>query len=183
MYDFPDNLEKVSEERLWNIMQINIGATTLMTHFLIPGMKKRNKGAIINISSGSAMQPTPYMTAYGASKVYVKNFTLALEKELRSHNIWVQLVSPMFVRTKMNNFSTTITQAKRNIFIPSVETYTKFAVFTIGKTKQTTGYWAHGLQVCAMKLVPEFVRTELGAQLNKDLRREYYQQQSVENLK
>jgi 17beta-estradiol 17-dehydrogenase / very-long-chain 3-oxoacyl-CoA reductase len=80
-------------------------------------------------------------------KVYIKNFTLALEKELRPHGIFVQLVSPLFVRTKMNNFSTTITQAKRNIFIPSVEDYTRFAVFTLGKTKRTTGYWAHGIQV------------------------------------
>lgn len=32
-------------------------------------MKKRRKGAIINISSGSELQPLPYMAVYGASKV------------------------------------------------------------------------------------------------------------------
>lgn len=34
-------------------------------------MKKRRKGAIINISSGSELQPLPYMAVYGASKVNV----------------------------------------------------------------------------------------------------------------
>jgi 17beta-estradiol 17-dehydrogenase / very-long-chain 3-oxoacyl-CoA reductase len=53
MYDFPDNFEKISEERLWDILTINSGATTMMTHILVPDMKKRGKGAIVNISSGS----------------------------------------------------------------------------------------------------------------------------------
>lgn len=76
---------------------------------------------------------------------------LALSKELEEHNIQVQLVTPLFVQTKMNNYSTSV--MKGNILMPDVESYTKFAVFTLGKSSQTTGYWSHGLQVSNLDLL------------------------------
>lgn len=36
---------------------------------IVNDMKKRRKGAIVNVSSGSELQPLPYMAVYGASKV------------------------------------------------------------------------------------------------------------------
>lgn len=44
----------------------------MMTRMLINGMKARGKGAIVNISSGSELQPLPYMAVYAASKVTIK---------------------------------------------------------------------------------------------------------------
>lgn len=50
----------------------------MMTRILVNGMKTRGKGAIVNISSGSELQPLPYMAVYAASKVnqtiFYKNF-------------------------------------------------------------------------------------------------------------
>lgn len=74
--DFPDRLSNISEETLWQIININVGAVTMLTKAVIPQMKLNKRGIIVNISSGSECQPTPLMTVYGASKVYVKNFTL-----------------------------------------------------------------------------------------------------------
>lgn len=73
---------------------------------------------------------------------------IALSKELEEHNVDVQLVTPMFVQTKMNNYSTSV--MKGGILVPDVEAYTKFAVFTLGKSSETTGYWSHGLQVLSV---------------------------------
>lgn len=61
----------------------------------------------------------------------------------------VQLVTPMFVVTKMNNYSTSV--MKGGILVPDVERYTKSAVFTLGKSSETTGYWSHGLQVLIIR--------------------------------
>ena len=69
----------------------------------------------------------------------------AISKELEPYNVQVQLVTPMFVLTKMNEYSTSV--MKGNILIPDVESYTRSAVFTLGKSSKTTGYWSHGLQV------------------------------------
>lgn len=79
------------------------------------------------------------------SQIFVKNFTLAIQHEFAPYGISVQLVTPLYVRTKMNNYSTTV--MKGNIFCPNVETYTRSVVASLGRTNETTGYWIHGLQV------------------------------------
>lgn len=69
----------------------------------------------------------------------MKNFTLAIQHEFARYGITVQLVTPLFVRTKMNNYATTVMNG--GILFPDVETFTKSAVFSLGKTSETTGYW------------------------------------------
>lgn len=145
MYDFPDALENVPEDVLWDIININIGSVTMMTHMIIPYMKKQGKGIIVNISSGSELQPLPYMAVYGATKRFVRTFSLAIEQELAEHNIEVQCVTPLFVVTKMNQYSETVMQG--SLMVPSAAAYARSTVFTLGKSKETTGYWSHGLQV------------------------------------
>ena len=69
-------LGEVPQQELWDILNINIGATTMMTRLILPQMQKRKQGAIVNVSSGSELQPLPLMTVYAASKVcYVTNAT------------------------------------------------------------------------------------------------------------
>lgn len=145
MYDCPDELAHIPTPLLWDIVHINVAAVTMMTRLLVPGMKRRARGAIVNVSSGSELQPLPYMAVYAATKVYVRHFTLAMRHELQQYGIRVQLLSPMFVRTKMNEFSSTVMAG--NVFIPEVQAYTRWAVYSLGKSDVSTGYWAHGLQV------------------------------------
>jgi 17beta-estradiol 17-dehydrogenase / very-long-chain 3-oxoacyl-CoA reductase len=76
MYEFPDNLEKIPDDLIWQIININIGAVTMMSRMVIPQMKKNRRGVIVNVSSGTEAQPLPLMTVYASTKVYVKNFTL-----------------------------------------------------------------------------------------------------------
>jgi 17beta-estradiol 17-dehydrogenase / very-long-chain 3-oxoacyl-CoA reductase len=65
---------EVPKDQLWSIINVNIGATTMMTRIVLEGMKKRGKGAIVNVSSGSECQPLPFMTVYAASKVSMHIF-------------------------------------------------------------------------------------------------------------
>lgn len=69
MYDYPEELGKLSPDLLWSLININMSSVTMMTRMLVNEMKKRGKGAIVNISSGSELQPLPYAAVYGASKV------------------------------------------------------------------------------------------------------------------
>ncbi|KAI4465092.1 hypothetical protein MML48_3g00015850 [Holotrichia oblita] len=68
-YTYPMVVGEVPEQQLWDIININVGAVTMMTRILVEDMKKRKKGAIVNVSSGSELQPLPLMTVYAASKV------------------------------------------------------------------------------------------------------------------
>jgi len=46
-----------------------MGAATIMTRIVMPGMESRNRGAIINLASSAALSPQPLVSAYTASKV------------------------------------------------------------------------------------------------------------------
>lgn len=105
MYDYPMYLGEVPEQDLWDIININVGATTLMTRLVIGQMQQRGRGAIVNVSSGSELTPIPLMTVYAATKMYVKNFSEAIRMEYSRFGITVQHLSPFFVSTKMNNYS------------------------------------------------------------------------------
>lgn len=128
------------------MININIGAATLLSRFFIKMWQKRQvKGHIVNISSGFGLQPCPFGSVYGASKAYIHSFTLALQEETKKLGITVQLLSPNFVITQINSYSTPIMNG--NIFIPKPDEYAKWAVSTLGMVDETTGYFWHGVQV------------------------------------
>lgn len=70
MYDYPDELENVPVDIIWDLININVAAATVMSHMLIGEMKKNKKGAIVNISSGSELHPIPNIAVYAATKVF-----------------------------------------------------------------------------------------------------------------
>lgn len=104
-YEYPMYVGEVPEKELWDIINVNVGATTLMTRLVIGQMQKRKQGAIVNVSSGSEFQPLPLMTVYAATKAYLKSFSEALRAEYSRFGVTVQHLSPLFVNTKMNAFS------------------------------------------------------------------------------
>lgn len=68
-YEYPMYLGEVPEQDLIDIININVTTVTLMCRAFIGAMKKRGCGAIVNVSSGSELQPLPLMTVYAATKV------------------------------------------------------------------------------------------------------------------
>ncbi|XP_055546126.1 hydroxysteroid dehydrogenase-like protein 1 [Wyeomyia smithii] len=151
----PLAFDEISIENVQQSVSINIMAALQMTHMLLPGMKQRRRGLIINMSSSAGNMPMPYHNLYGASKAYLNSFTLALDQELRGSGVECQLVNPMFVRTKINKV---IHSDKTwSVILTDVEKYTEHAVATIGRTNCTTGYWVHGLQTTLCRLLPKSV--------------------------
>ena len=98
-------LEEISENELWDLINVNIGATTLMTHMVIKQMKNRGKGAIINLSSASDMMPLPLFSVYSASKIFVKYFSDAIREEYAQYGLTIQCLSPFYVKTRMIEYS------------------------------------------------------------------------------
>lgn len=47
----------------------NVCAVTMMTRLIVNDMKQRKKGVIVNVSSGTHLQPAPYACVYAATKV------------------------------------------------------------------------------------------------------------------
>ncbi|XP_036676004.3 hydroxysteroid dehydrogenase-like protein 1 [Drosophila suzukii] len=164
----PETLDRVSEDLLWDLLTVNMASVTMLTRKILPQMIGRRKGAIVNLGSSSELQPLPNLTVYAASKKFMTFFSKALEAEVAEHNIHVQLVMPGFVRTNMNAYADHVLHG--GLLFPNAYTYARSAVFTLGKTSETNGFWTHAVQYALMKLAPEPVRTFFAHRLFNRLR-------------
>lgn len=72
----------------------NISGLTLLTRLLLPGMVSRNRGHVVNIGSIAGTYPYPGGNVYGATKAFVKQFSLNLRADLAGTAIRVTNVEP-----------------------------------------------------------------------------------------
>ncbi|XP_074660761.1 inactive hydroxysteroid dehydrogenase-like protein 1 isoform X1 [Tubulanus polymorphus] len=170
MYSYPQYFLDVPEEKLWQLVYVNVIAATIMTHMVMPQMVKRGRGAVINISSGSCLKPTPQMTAYSATKSYLDYLSYCLEYEYRSSGVIVQCLTPYYVATRMTAYSETLSTT--NFFIPSASVYARHALKTLGWARKTTGYWPHTLQHWLLQWIPDCIYMWGATRLNIALRRQ-----------
>jgi len=81
------------------IMQVNVVATSLITHQLLPNLMKQTESYILNVSSMAAFSPIGYKTVYPASKSFIHSFTRGLSEELKDSNVSVSVVNPGAMKT------------------------------------------------------------------------------------
>jgi short-subunit dehydrogenase len=84
----------VDAVELGRLLQVNIGALTLLTRLLLPGMLSRRSGRVLNVASTAAFQPGPLMAAYYASKAYVLSLSEALAEETRGTGVTITCLCP-----------------------------------------------------------------------------------------
>lgn len=84
-----------------NMINLNVGGVVAMGLMCIPYMDKGSK--ILNIASQSAFQPLPYLNIYSATKAFVRNYSRALNVELKERGIGVTAVCPGWMKTDLIN--------------------------------------------------------------------------------
>jgi short-subunit dehydrogenase len=84
-----------------SMIQLNIVTPTRLIGAILPRLLTRGQGSIINIASMLALAPELFNGGYAASKSYLLNYTLALQKEIGSRGIRVQAVLPGVTRTEL----------------------------------------------------------------------------------
>lgn len=82
-------------------MQLNYLAPVRLTMRVLPGMLERRSGHIVNVSSQSAMMPTPRFAAYVASKSALEGFSRSIAAELRDDGVDVTIINYPLVKTPM----------------------------------------------------------------------------------
>jgi NAD(P)-dependent dehydrogenase (short-subunit alcohol dehydrogenase family) len=97
----------LSSATIDRVHALNVRAVLLLTTALIPTMVARGRGAIVNISSVSAVVGTPQRSAYAASKGAVDALTRSLAMEFGPAGIRVNSVAPGVIATAMwtNSFA------------------------------------------------------------------------------
>lgn len=80
---------------------VNLFAPARLCQLLIPAMRRRGGGKIVNISGGGATRPRPDFTAYAAAKCALVRLTETLAEELKEDRIDVNAVAPGQMNTRM----------------------------------------------------------------------------------
>ena len=87
-----------------DMINVNVTAGTYLCHALLPKMKQKRKGAIINISSTGSLFYMPYLAEYAATKHYMTAFTRALSVENSDSGVTIQCIEPGQVATEMTKY-------------------------------------------------------------------------------
>ena len=83
------------------VIDINLHGTFYVNRAVVPGMKARNYGRIVNIASIAGKEGNPNASAYSASKAAVIGLTKSLGKELATYDIAVKCVTPATAQTRI----------------------------------------------------------------------------------
>lgn len=106
-------VEEVPVEQVQQMFDVNVGGVLRMIRAVIPHMRERGAGRIINISSVSGKLVTPANGAYSASKFALEALSDAMRLELEPFGIEVMLVEPGSIKTQ---FHATVERNAQEIF-------------------------------------------------------------------
>ena len=96
-YDAP--VEKTKIGTLRRIFDLDVVGPLAAMQMVIPVMRRRGGGAIVNVSSGTALMYLPNMGGYSALKRALANISLTAREELKDDNIAVSVVYPYITAT------------------------------------------------------------------------------------
>jgi NAD(P)-dependent dehydrogenase (short-subunit alcohol dehydrogenase family) len=88
--------EQIPLEEWRQVMDVNVASMFLTCRAVVPVMRARGGGKIVNISSGTPFRGVPFLLHYVTSKGAIVALTRALAKELGKDNVLVNCVAPGF---------------------------------------------------------------------------------------
>ena len=91
--------EESSIAQVQALFDVNLFGVIRATNAVLPAMRQRGGGRIINISSVLGLIPAPYSAHYSATKHALEGYSESLDHELRAFGIRVSLVEPAYTRS------------------------------------------------------------------------------------
>ena len=143
-----DPLHEQSRSTIETMLNMNVSSVAMMSEIVIHQMKRKRKGEIINIGSGSALTPPIYIV-YSTVKSWVRRFSYGLRLQYNRYGIIVQNVEPFFVKTKL----ATDNLAVKKMIDP--ETCAVQSLKTVGHYDETHGAIRHDVVGAILSLLPE----------------------------
>ena len=92
----------ITEETWDEVIDSNLRSCFLMTHAVLPYMRERRVGSIVNVSSLFAFDNAGGYSAYNVSKAGINALTVTLSREEARNNIRINAVAPGAIDTPMN---------------------------------------------------------------------------------
>mmetsp|Transcript_24745 Transcript_24745/g.37605 ORF Transcript_24745/g.37605 Transcript_24745/m.37605 type:complete len:330 (-) Transcript_24745:998-1987(-) len=150
-YRYPLYFHELDDERVTQLIEMNVNSAVYMTRMVLPGMINRKKGAIVNISSGSAMYTLPLLAEYSGAKSFLEKFSRALNAEYGSKGVTCQCQIPFYVATKL-------AKMRKSLMVPTPKAYVDAAMKYIGYADAVVSpIFLHALQGYILDHLPEWV--------------------------
>ena len=97
--EFTAPYHELSEENIRDVIGVNLEASMIMTRLVLPGMLKRRKGHIVNISSLAGKASPALQEPYAATKAGLIAFTFSLRATYRVEGVSASAIVPGFIET------------------------------------------------------------------------------------
>jgi NAD(P)-dependent dehydrogenase (short-subunit alcohol dehydrogenase family) len=81
------------------VFETNTFGVMAMTQAVLPQLRARRSGVVVNVTSSATLAPMPMVAAYTASKMAIEGFTASLALELEAFDVRVKLVEPGYAPT------------------------------------------------------------------------------------
>ncbi len=147
------------------MVDVNVRAVVQLTGLLLP-LLQEGRGAVINVASTAAFQPTAYLATYGATKAFLLHWSLALHQELKPYGVPVLAVCPGPTATSFFKRAGMKEAAVPDVFgqTPGQVTAEALRAFAAGHSLVVTG-WRNRLLASVSSKLPKVAAAWLGAKL------------------
>jgi NAD(P)-dependent dehydrogenase (short-subunit alcohol dehydrogenase family) len=95
-------LQELPTQDFERILQVNLVAPLKLIQLVLPGMRSRGEGLIVNVTSDAGVQAYPTWGGYGASKAGLEHLSRVLAAELEGTGVRVEVVDPGDMNTAMH---------------------------------------------------------------------------------
>ncbi|SKB38703.1 hypothetical protein SAMN05660226_01077 [Parapedobacter luteus] len=162
--------DEASSAYIEKIIQLNVLATTLLTHQLLPNLKRQEKSYVLNVSSLAAFSPIAYKTVYPASKAFIHSFSRGLYQELKDTSVFVSVVNPGPMRTNPDATKRINEQGIfANLTALDPDRLARYCIRQL--TKRDTVIMVNPLSWLFLKILPVWIRLPLlSNKIKKELR-------------
>lgn len=99
--NFPRPIEEVEDDVLRRTFEVNFFSAFALTAAILPAMRARGGGRVVNVSSVYAQRTRPGRSVYGATKAALESLTRTAAVEAAPHGVLVNAVAPGFVETEL----------------------------------------------------------------------------------
>jgi 3-oxoacyl-[acyl-carrier protein] reductase len=97
----PTPMEDVSEEDFDRVFNVNMKSVYLTAKYVVPHMKQRTSGVILNVASTAGVSPRPNLNWYNCSKGWMITATKTMAIELAAQGIRVNAINPVAGETPL----------------------------------------------------------------------------------
>jgi len=136
----PYSVTEITTTDIAGMVKVNCGAIVNMSKSVLPLFKHRKGGCVVNVSSGSCAQPSPYLATYASSKAFDLHFSKSCSREFQEFGVHVLGIRPYYI-----SGTGLYPNATPSLNAPSARTIVEGAFAHLGKYDVSHAYWVHGI--------------------------------------